>query len=73
MKETPGGIVTLEILNIQGKFKKEEIVKKVVPKIEKYFGNNKEIMEKYIEKKLDSLCQYGLLGRTAIYYFGLDY
>ena len=69
MKETLGGIVTLEILNIQGKFTKEECIKKLATKIEKYFGNRKGEMEKYIDKKLDSLCQYGLLGRTAIYYF----
>ena len=38
MKETLGGIVTLEVLNIQGKFTKEEVVERLAPKIEKYFG-----------------------------------
>lgn len=69
MKKNIGGIVTLEILNIQGRFTKEECIKKLAPKIEKYFGNKKLEMEEYIDRKLDSLCQYGLLGRTAIYYF----
>ena len=69
MKKTIGGIVTLEILNIQGRFTKEECIKKLAPKIEKYFGNKKLEMEEYIDRKLDSLCQYGLLGRIAIYYF----
>ena len=73
MKETLGGIVTLEVLNIQGKFTKEEVIERLAPKIEKYFGNKNLEMEEYIDRKLDSLCQYGLLGRTAIYYFGLDY
>ena len=69
MKEALGGIVTLEVLNIQGKFTKEEVIERLVPKIEKYFGNKKLEMEEYIDRKLDSLCQHGLLGRTAIYYF----
>ena len=69
MKETPGGIVVNEVLNMKGKFTKEQIVQRIVPKIEKYFGNKKVEMDKYIDKKLDSLCEYGLLGRTAIYYF----
>ena len=32
MKKTIGGIVTLEILNIQGRFTKEECIKKLAPK-----------------------------------------
>ena len=60
MKETPGGIVVNEVLEMKGKFTKEQIVQRVFPKI-----------EKYISRKIDALCEYGLLGKTSVYYFSL--
>lgn len=71
MKETPGGIVVNEVLEMKGKFTKEQIVQRVFPKIEKYFRNKKEDIEKYISRKIDALCEYGLLGKTSVYYFSL--
>lgn len=68
MKETVGGIVTLEVLQMRGKFTKKDIFDKVVPKIKKYFSN-KEEMEKYIEKKIKTLVEYCLIGRTGVYFF----
>ena len=67
MKETVGGIVTLEVLQMRGKFTKKDIFDKVVPKIKKYFSN-KEEMEKYIEKKIKTLVEYCLIGRTGVYF-----
>lgn len=68
MKETIGGIVTLEVLQMRGKFTKKDIFDKVVPKIEKYFSNKQDI-EKYLDKKIECLCDYSLLGRTGVYFF----
>lgn len=68
MKETVGGIVTIEVLQMRGKFTKNDIFDKVVPKIEKYFSNKQDI-EKYIDKKIECLCDYSLLGRTDVYFF----
>mgnify|MGYP000894495366 FL=1 len=68
MKETIGGIVTLEVLQMRGKFTKKDIFDKVVPKIEKYFSNKQDI-EKYLDKKIECLCDYSLLGRTDVYFF----
>ena len=68
MKETVGGIVTLEVLQMRGKFTKKDIFDKVIPKIEKYFSN-KQDMEKYLDKKIECLCDYSLLGRTDAYFF----
>ena len=68
MKETPGGIVVNEVLKMKGKFTKNDILDTVVPKIKKYFQNREE-MEKYISRKTDTLCEYGLLGKTSVYYF----
>ena len=68
MKETVGGIVTLEVLQMRGKFTKKDIFNKVIPKIEKYFSN-KQDMEKYLDKKIECLCEYSLIGRTDVYFF----
>lgn len=68
MKETVGGIVTIEVLQMRGKFTKNDIFDKVVPKIEKYFSNKQDI-EKYLDKKIECLCDYSLLGRTDVYFF----
>lgn len=68
MKETVGGIVTLEVLQMRGKFTKKDIFDKIIPKIEKYFSN-KQDMEKYLDKKIECLCEYSLIGRTDVYFF----
>lgn len=68
MKETLGGIVTLEVLQMRGKFTKKDIFDKIIPKIEKYFSN-KQDMEKYLDKKIECLCEYSLIGRTDVYFF----
>lgn len=70
MKETLGGIVTFEILNIQGRFTKEEIIKKLKKKIITD-GMIYNQLERYIEKKMDSLAEYGLIGKTSAYYFSV--
>ena len=70
MKETPGGIVVNEVLKMKGKFTKNDILDTVVPKIKKHFSNIEE-MEKYTSRKIDTICEYGLLGKTNIYYFSL--
>ena len=70
MKETPGGIVVNEVLKMKGKFTKNDILDTVVPKIKNYFQNRDE-MEKDISRKIDTLCEYRLLGKTSIYYFSL--
>lgn len=68
MKETPGGIILLEVLQMRGKFTKNDILDKVVSKIQDYFSN-KEEMEKYIDKKIEILVEYYLIGRTNLYFF----
>ena len=68
MKETVGGIITLEVLQMRGKLTKKDSFDKVIPKIEKYFSN-KQDMEKYLDKKIECLCEYSLIGRTDVYFF----
>lgn len=75
MKKTLGGIVTWEVLNIKGQFTKEEVIKRLKKKkIRKDIKNMYFIyndLERYIEKKIDVLCEYGLIGKTSFYYFSL--
>ena len=75
MKKTLGGIVTWEVLNIKGQFTKEEVIKRLKKKkIRKDIENMYFIyndLERYIEKKIDVLCEYGLIGKTSFYYFSL--
>ena len=68
MKETPGGIILLEVLQMRGKFTKNDILDKVASKISSYFSNKQE-MEKYIDTKIETLCEYNLIGRTNLYFF----
>lgn len=68
MKETPGGIILLEVLQMKGKFTKNDILEKVVSKISSYFSNKQE-MENYIDTKIETLCEYNLIGRTDLYFF----
>jgi hypothetical protein len=68
MKETPGGIILLEVLQMRGKFTKNDILDKVEHKIEKFFSNREE-MHKYVDKKIETLSEYCLIGRTDLYFF----
>ena len=75
MKKTLGEIVTWEVLNIKGQFTKEEVIKRLKKKkIRKDIKNMYFIyndLERYIEKKIDVLSEYGLIGKTSFYYFSL--
>lgn len=66
-------VVADVILEQQGKFTIEDILNEVRKKIEKNktsIENLKELKE-YIVNKLNSMCEYGLIGRTNIYYFSV--
>ena len=55
------------ILEQQGKFTIEDILNKVRKRIKTSIENLKE----YIVNKLNSMCEYGLIGRTNVYYFSV--
>lgn len=55
------------ILEQQGKFTIEDILNEVRKRIKTSIENLKE----YIVNKLNSMCEYGLIGRTNIYYFSV--
>lgn len=67
-KEKVSFIVSKEILSKEGQFTAKEIVNKVKNKILKYFKSEEEL-EKYVVKKMDSMCLDGLISRTDTYYF----
>ena len=60
-------VVADVILEQQGKFTIEDILNKVRKRIETSLENLKE----YIVNKLNSMCEYGLIGRTNVYYFSV--
>lgn len=60
-------VVADVILEQQGKFTIEDILNKVRKRIKTPIENLKE----YIVNKLNSMCEYGLIGRTNIYYFSV--
>ena len=55
------------ILEQQGKFTIEDILNEVRKRIKTPIENLKE----YIVNKLNSMCEYGLIGRTNVYYFSV--
>ena len=60
-------VVADVILEQQGKFTIEDILNEVRKRIKTPIENLKE----YIVNKLNSMCEYGLIGRTNIYYFSV--
>lgn len=68
LKEKPGYIITEIILNIQGKFTAEELFLPLKEKMKNMFPSESD-MKSYIRKKLETLCEHGLIGKTSFYYF----
>lgn len=61
-------IVVIAVLSRNGKFTLKDIVNEVSGLILQEF-NNVEEMEKYIKRKIDTMCELGLLNSTGLYYF----
>lgn len=63
-------VVSEAILNQEGKFTVKDILDKVRNIIQDQFDTI-DNLTKYIIKKLNSMCYYGLIGRTDVYYFSI--
>lgn len=63
-------IVSETILNQDGKFTMKDILDKVKPMVSTQF-ETPDKLETYISRKLNSMCDYGLIGKTSMYYFSL--
>ena len=63
-------VVADVILEQQGKFTIEDILNEVRKRIEKN-KTSIENLKEYIVNKLNSMCEYGLIGRTNVYYFSV--
>lgn len=70
LKEKPGYIITEIILNIQGKFTAEELFLSLKHKMKNMFPDEKE-MKDYIYKKIETLNNHGLIGKTDLFYFSV--
>ena len=66
-KEGISFIVSKEILIRDGKFTVNDIFDSVKDKITESISN--ENLKKYIKKKMDDMCEDGLIAKTETYYF----
>ena len=65
--ENKSKIVSRAILEQEGKFTVEDIVNSVRNLIE----GSVDSIRSYILKKIEIMCEYGLIGKTDIYYFAI--
>lgn len=68
LKEKSGFIITEVVINLKGNFTAEEIFLSLKEKMEHMFHSESD-MKSYIRKKLETLCEHGLIGKTSFYYF----
>lgn len=68
LKEKPSFIITEIVINLKGNFTADEIFLSLKEKMKNTFPSECE-MKSYIRKKLETLCEHGLIGRTSFYYF----
>lgn len=61
-------IVSRAILEQKGKFTVEDVVNSVRNLIE----GSVDSIRSYILKKIETMCEYGLIGKTDIYYFSRE-
>ena len=70
ISKRPSFVVSEAILNQEGKFTVKDILDKVRTIILDQFDTI-DTLKRYIIKKLNSMCGYGLIGRTDVYYFSI--
>lgn len=68
--QRPSFVVSEAILNQEGKFTVKDILDKVKTIILDQFDTI-DTLKRYIIEKLNSMCDYGLIGRTDVYYFSI--
>ena len=68
--QRPSFVVSEAILNQEGKFTVKDILDKVRTIILDQFDTI-DTLKMYIIEKLNSMCDYGLIGRTDVYYFSI--
>lgn len=66
--EKKSKIVLQAILEQRGKFTVEDVVNSVRNLIE----GSVDSIRSYILKKIETMCEYGLIGKTDIYYFSRE-
>lgn len=70
MYKEPGFVVSEIILEQEDKFTVKDILDKVKDKIQNMFETIDKL-KSYIIDKLNSMCEYGLVGKTDLYYFSI--
>ena len=70
ISKRPSFVVSEAILNQEGKFTVKDILDEVRTIILDQFDTI-DTLERYIIKKLNSMCDYGLIGKKNVYYFSI--
>ncbi len=69
-KETPQYIVSYAILEKEGRFSLSDILESVQSRIINMF-DSVEQLRAFIKRRLDELCDMGLVRQTEVYYFSV--
>lgn len=67
-KSSPSFIISDIILQQEGDFTENDILNQVKHRLIDQFGSLDDLLD-YIVFKLNDMCEYGLIGKTELYYF----
>ena len=71
-KNNPSYVVSEAALEKKEHFSINEILDAVKDRIIKYFNNSLEALKRFITEQLDAMCEFGLIGKTSLYYFPVN-
>lgn len=71
IKQTPGYIVSNEVLSKKGRFTFQDILDDVIPSLESLFESI-DSLRNYVTNKINEMCDLGLVSRTEVYYFSRE-
>lgn len=71
-KNNPSYVVSEEVLKQKKHFSVKEILDSVKDRILIYFKNSIEALRQFIIEQLDIMCEFGLIGKTSLYYFSIN-
>lgn len=66
-KNNPSYVVSEAALEKKGHFSADDIIQSV-----KLMGANINADKAFVIKKLDAMCEFGLIGKTSMYYFSVN-
>lgn len=71
-QNNPSYVISEAALGQKGRFSVDVILKSVKDRIIKYFNNSVQELTHFIVRQLDIMCEFGLIGKTSLYYFSMN-